>query len=362
MVKYLKGQTMATITAGTLARDLSVLGVRTGDSVMLHSSLSALGPVQGGADAVIDAFIDAVGPKGTIIFPAFAGNIWKDQPALKDCDYCSHELKLCPSNEPGEQGVIPETFRKRPGTLRSCHPTHSWAAWGPKAQLFLKDHYKSKTPCGRGNPFEALVNEDGCIVCLGVMVNTITMWHYYEDLLDVPYLGYYQAKIRHLSYCTHAHRIQYRFPGIMDNVTKASGIMNIAKVGKGTSRLIRARNFDKFMATIITDDPYCFTVRPPDRTSDDLAIDALQKGAAMLRAWRKGPNRPTEKIAWPKPDLELVRKDCPAFIGYHKADGKDWPLCKANGRHPNLFKAGKIFDENGVCCCYQCSWNLKFPK
>ncbi|MBN2455804.1 MAG: AAC(3) family N-acetyltransferase, partial [Sedimentisphaerales bacterium] len=270
----------------------------------------------------------------------------------------NREYKICLN----EMNHITSTrpFRKLPGVLRGCHPTHSWCAVGAKAKLFLKDNYKTKTPCGKGNPFEKLVEEDGCIVCLAVMVNTITLWHYYEDLLSVPYLGYYHPEFRHLSYCTHGRRIQYEFPGIMDEVTKAAGIMKVAKVGKETSRLIRARDFKKFIATIIADDPYCFVVRPPDRVSDDLAVDALQKGQAMLKAWRNGPKEPPDNIDWPKPKPELIRDDCPAFIGYHQAYGKEWPLCKANDRHPNLFKAGEVFNENGLCCCSQCSWHLKF--
>jgi aminoglycoside 3-N-acetyltransferase len=37
------------------------LGVRKGDCVMLHSSLSSLGIVEGGADAVVEASLDAMG-------------------------------------------------------------------------------------------------------------------------------------------------------------------------------------------------------------------------------------------------------------------------------------------------------------
>ena len=63
-----------------------------------------------------------------------------------------------------------------------------------------------------------VVEWDGCIVILGVGVDTITLWHYYEDLLDVGYLGYYHPEARHLSYCATGKRIQYDFPGIMQDV------------------------------------------------------------------------------------------------------------------------------------------------
>ncbi len=352
---------MKTLSKKRIADDLVRLGLRRGDSVMLHSSLSQLGPVEGGAEAVAEAILSVLGEEGTVIFPAFAGDLWHGHPCLEDCRNCCGKQRFCPSREPGGQGIIPETLRKRTGVLRGCHPTHSWCALGAKAELFLQDNVQARTPCGKGNPFEALVREDGVILCLGVSVNTITLWHYYEDLLHVPYLGDYHPQERHLSYCTQGHRIQYMFPGIMDDVVSSSGIMKKNKVGKGTSRLIRARDFDAFMATIFADDPFCMVLRPPDRTSSNLALDALQKAAGMLRAWQRGPQKAPEPFETKESDPDFVREDCPAFIGYHDAKGRSWPLCSANGRHPELFREGEIFDRNGLCCCSACCWNDRFP-
>ena len=45
------------------------VGIAEGDTVMLHTSLSSMGTVVGGADAVVDGFLDAVGPTGTVAVP-----------------------------------------------------------------------------------------------------------------------------------------------------------------------------------------------------------------------------------------------------------------------------------------------------
>ena len=50
------------ITREQLTADLTSLGLKPGDAVMVHSSLSALGPVAGGADTVVDALLEAIGP------------------------------------------------------------------------------------------------------------------------------------------------------------------------------------------------------------------------------------------------------------------------------------------------------------
>jgi hypothetical protein len=203
---------------------------------------------------------------------------------------------------------------------------------------------------------------DGCIVMLGVGVNAVTLWHYFEDLLDVPYLGFYHEAQRHLSYCTGGRRIQYEFPGVMQEVVQASGIMSEANVGRAPSGLLRARTFRSFLATIMTADPYCMTVRPPARDSGDLAVDALQKAAAMLTAWKTAPRDAPGEIDWfAGNDDDIVREDCPAFEGYHDAGAETVALCRANDRHPNLFQRGGVFNKHGRTTCGRCSWHHKFP-
>ena len=93
----------------------------------------------------------------------------------------------------------------------------------------------------------------------------------------------------------------------------------------------------------------------------DLAIDALQKAAAMLRAWAAEPRELPDTFDWPPGnDDDLVRVDCPAFAGYHQADGTQWPLCRANDRHPELFRHGGLFNQHGKTTCGRCPWHLRY--
>ena len=61
-----------------LATELRALGIRLDDTLMVHSSLSALGHVEGGPETVVDALREAVGPGGTLIVPAFRDSVWGD--------------------------------------------------------------------------------------------------------------------------------------------------------------------------------------------------------------------------------------------------------------------------------------------
>jgi len=209
---------------------------------------------------------------------------------------------------------------------------------------------------------------DGCILTLGVGVNTVTLWHYWEELLQVPYMGHYWPDTKHMNHCVAGRRIQYEYPGIMQDVCRTAGILKTGEVGKGASGLMQAREFDSFMATVMADNPYCMVLRPPDRHSADLAVDALRKAEAMLRAWAAGPQRPGRKFDCPPAPIPLpgpdafVRDDCPAFAGYQEVGDVSIPLCRANGRHPDLFRRRGVFNEAGVTTCSRCSWNEKFPK
>ena len=116
----------------------------------------------------------------------------------------------------------------------------------------------------------------------------------------------------------------------------------------------------------MSDNPFCLVLRPPSRECGELALDALEKAAGMLRAWAKGPRRPEKGLGVALSRIEtakegeIVRTDCPAFAGYHDARGVSIPLCRANGCHPDYFRLGGIFHQYGVTTCGRCSWHQRF--
>ena len=351
------------VTKQQIISDLVALGIEPGITVMMHSSLSAIGPVKGGPEVVVDALSEVLGPDGTLLVPAFRDSVWGDYSDFtnSDCE-CTPSDGLCTSRHPGFQGVIPETVRLRPGSLRSCHPTHSWVGLGKSARRLLDRHYLSQTQCGTDNPFELMADND-CILTLGVMVDRVTLWHYYEEKQMLPYMGHYWPEQRHLNNTVPGLRLQYQFPGILQDLCKSAGILKTGSVGKSSSGLMSVGDFKRFMATVISDDPHSMVLRPPDRESDDLAVDAFRKAERMLQAWKRGPKDLKEvfnkfpKRVEPADSSDVVREDCPAFAGYHQAEEKNISLCKANGRHPDFFRMGGVFNEYGLTTCSDCSWN-----
>ena len=55
------------VARSRLARDLEKLGLEPGGVAMVHCRMSALGHVVGGAESVVRALLDAVGPEGTLM-------------------------------------------------------------------------------------------------------------------------------------------------------------------------------------------------------------------------------------------------------------------------------------------------------
>src|SRR3981189_3317470 len=73
----------------SISNDLFKLGVRNGDILLVHTSLSSLGWVCGGAQAVLMALKQAVGNSGTLVMPAHSGGIsdpaeWSNPPVPKE--------------------------------------------------------------------------------------------------------------------------------------------------------------------------------------------------------------------------------------------------------------------------------------
>lgn len=168
------------LTRETQTNGLRQLGLEEGKVVLVHASLSRLGWVDGGADTVVDALLDAVGPLGTVLFPTLTGS---------EQDGPEHPLVMDVSTTPCWTGAIPETARRRAGAVRSLHPTHhSLAALGTDAARWVANHEKGAPPCDEASPFYRLIQEDGLILLVGgVTQESNTTLHCLEELAGVPY-------------------------------------------------------------------------------------------------------------------------------------------------------------------------------
>lgn len=172
-----------TITKAELEAALERLGIKKGDILMLHSSLKSLGYVDGGAKAVIDALIGAVGPAGTVVIPTY----W--QPGGTILGTCKIPGYLFDPRRDGTNlGRLPSEFLRYPGVERSIHPTHSVSAFGPAARYVTEYHHLAPSVFGHGSPWQRCHELNARILGLGVSMGPITIYHMLEDMLldDFP--------------------------------------------------------------------------------------------------------------------------------------------------------------------------------
>ncbi len=168
-----------TVTRDLLRNALGELGAANGDVLYVHSSLASLGHMDGGAEAVVDALVDAVGPEGHVTAPTHS-----------DC-YRTPDGKINAFGRDAtlsNTGRITETLRRRKGAYRSDHPTHSVAAVGPHADTFVLGHEPTGCTLALEGPHGKLTRANAKIVFLGCGLGNNTMFHAAEAWLDLPYL------------------------------------------------------------------------------------------------------------------------------------------------------------------------------
>jgi len=176
-----------------IAGALEQVGVRPGQAVMVHTSLSSLGFVCGGPQVIIEALTEAVGENGTIMMPAQswknldpeAGVHWQEPKEwwqiIRD-NWPAYDRDITPTNT---MGATAEMFRRWPGVLRSGHPARSVAAWGKYAEYLTKNHDLSNI-FGDGSPIGKLYELDGYVLLIGVGYDKNTSLHLADARAEYP--------------------------------------------------------------------------------------------------------------------------------------------------------------------------------
>lgn len=235
------------------------VGIAPGDTIMFHSSLSSMGTVVGGPDTVIDGFLDAVGPEGTVAAPTLWYHHTDPPMRLEDWDI---------DRSPSYPGLITETLRQRPDSVRSDNPTHSVSAIGAGAEELTRNHGRSGLrPCIFGDtafaaesPWQRLYEWNAAYCFIGVDFTVNTMGH----LIETLFVG------RALDGCPPDRRVELeaqvrRFgkPGVwprhgfqaMGERLADMGLVRFGKIGSATLRCIRARTMVDNAVAILDAEP-----------------------------------------------------------------------------------------------------------
>ncbi len=150
------------------------MGIESTDTVFIHSSMKSIGEVLGGADTVLDVFMEYL-ETGLLILPT---HTWASMNEL-------HHV-YDPNEEPSCVGILTNLFMKRAGVVRSLHPTHSLAVYGKDSKEYMKGEDEVSTPCAVGGCYDRLRERNGKILLLGVNHIRNTFIHGVEEILQVP--------------------------------------------------------------------------------------------------------------------------------------------------------------------------------
>jgi aminoglycoside 3-N-acetyltransferase len=181
------------VTRDSIAAELADSGVRPGETLLVHSSLSSLGWVCGGPVAVVQGLLDALGPDGTLVVPTQTGDLsdpalWGNPPVPEE--WWETIRATMPAYDPlvtptRGVGVIPETVRTWPGALRSAHPQTSFAAVGPRAARIVEGHAPD-CRLGERSPLARLEALGARVLLLGAGYATCTSFHLAEYRIPSP--------------------------------------------------------------------------------------------------------------------------------------------------------------------------------
>lgn len=245
-------------TRAELASDFRRIGLDRGDAVVLHSSLRSIGRVDGGAETVVAALFDVLGPEGLLVAPTYT--YWTQ--------------RFDPASDPSLTGRITEVIRLWPGAVRSWHPTHSVAAIGRGAAEICEGHHRVGA-VSRGSPLDRLAARGGKIVLLGVGHVANSTIHVGEVHADAPYLdipfsadsftsatvvtpaGDVTVPILQPSGCSRAF-------GAIEQPLRQRGAIRDGSVGEALVQVMRGLDVIETVVDLLRDDPAALLCNDPE--------------------------------------------------------------------------------------------------
>lgn len=261
---------------------LATVGIRQGDTILVHSDLRILGMPHPLSDATdlplfyLKALQATVGSKGTLAVPAYFYEYARYGTSF-DVDTSPVSLPL---------GSFSAYLNQQPGRIRSCNPLQSIAAIGYRAEELAGGD--SLSGYGTTSPWHRLRMMGGKILFIGVTIQPMTYIHYVEQQYGVPHLyckiystpvsrngkplkGHPISAVRYLDF-----NITYdlsRFEQVLLN----QGQLKITEVGKGDIRCVSAEDvYDSGIASL-DNDPYFFLKHPPDFIPGKIPYDGMTK-------------------------------------------------------------------------------------
>ncbi len=162
------------ITKQDIFHFLATQGVQHNDVLTIHASLRAAGPIENGADGLIDALKEYL-CDGLLLIPTHTWAVVTRENPVFDVRSTVPNI-----------GTLARVAAFRPDAVRSLHPTHSLAVFGKNARAYVEGEEKSATPAPMGGCLSRLYELNGKILLLGVGHERNTYLHAVDERIDLP--------------------------------------------------------------------------------------------------------------------------------------------------------------------------------
>ena len=246
------------LTQKEIINILDKLNIKCDDTILIHSSLKNIGPIEGNASGLIDTLCNYLN-KGLLIFPTHTWNIMNKDNMIFNCQ-----------KTPSCVGMLTNIALNTKGFIRSTHPTHSVCAYGIKAKEYIKNDLTATTPVGPNNCFGILKNYNAKILFLGAPLSKNTFIHSIEEEFKVPNL--FTDHIFHFISQNNDQLIDYYMPKhystlsehISDHYEKLLPILiknnacTMFKFGNAKSYLVDAKKCYDIVCNILKKDIHAF--------------------------------------------------------------------------------------------------------
>jgi aminoglycoside 3-N-acetyltransferase len=240
-----------------LVNDVNAIGIKSGDVILVHSSLSSIGSVEEGAYTVIDALLEVIGPMGTLVVPTYPLKGTMLNICLRK-DYI-FDIKERPTN----WGAIPFFFFNYEDVFRSVHPTHSISAKGKYAKMITESHHIGDKTYGENSPWAKIVELNGKVLGIGISLAPNTIYHHVEDIMGEKFPvnvkvnefynlkcktdedNYIEVKVQPLDPVVAKTRIN-KNPFIEKyfmSIYEGLGLLKVRKIGEALSWCVEAKMF-----------------------------------------------------------------------------------------------------------------------
>ena len=176
-IKALVVSQFLSYTGADLDRFLTRIGVRRGDTLMLHSSWRPMNGFSGTPAQFCAALREHLGPEGLLVMPSLTYH------NMSSAEFLALGKPMDVRRSPSAMGLLTEVFRRGKDVKRSLSPTHPLLAWGTDADSFLAGHEATDRPFGPDSPFARLLERNAMLLCLDCDFSSITFTHFVEDRL-----------------------------------------------------------------------------------------------------------------------------------------------------------------------------------